>query len=140
MMWVFLCLFFVDTHSTLATSIIAFTIICFMFHDANTLNLLSAIDARNHDVRTSSLMHIDILAETLCLARWECLTFHRLKIAELIMILYFLIIKRLLAAKWFVFAHELHRLKLLFYFLFYVYESGFLALHRTLACFFSEFI
>ena len=70
-----------------------------MLHDVNSLNFLSAIDARYHYVRASSLMHVNILAKTLRFAGRKCLTFHGLVITELVVVLHILIIEDLLTAE-----------------------------------------
>ena len=139
-MRIFLRLFFINAHSTLAASIIALTVISFMLHDVNALNLLSAIDARYHYIRASSLVHIDVLPKTFCFADFEGLTFYGIVFTELVVILHLRVIQNLLAAKLFILASEFHWRKLFLNFFLYVNETRFSALHRTLASFLCKFI
>ena len=139
-MRIFLSFLFIYAHTALAASVISFAFVCLVFHNMHTLDLFTTIYTWNENIWASCLMHFNIFSQTFCFADCESLTLDWLIITELIMVLYLLVAEHLIAAKLLVFTYELHRLKLFLYVLFYVDKPRLLALHRTLPCFFCEFV
>ena len=109
-MRVFLSLFFIDAHPALAASVVSITLVCLMFHYVHTLNHFSTIHTWHEDVWARGLVHLNILPQTLRLANSESLALYWLVIAELIVVLDFLVTEYCITAELFVFTHEFHRL------------------------------
>ena len=133
-------LFFVDGHAALCAGVCAFTLILFVMHDVYALYQLLTVDARNHYVRTCSLMHLYVLAQAFRLARDVGITLHGLVVTVLVMVLHFSIAEDLVTPEVLVRTLELHRIQLLLNFLLDRNEAWFLAHHGTLACLLGELV
>ena len=105
---VLLGLFLINAHSALTAYVCALALLLLVAHDINTHDFLSAVDAGHHDVRTCSLMHFNVFAETLRFAYFEGLALYRLILTVLVMVLDFLIGQYLVTSELLVVAHELH--------------------------------
>ena len=111
-----------------------------MIHYVHSLNHFPTIHTGHKYIWACCLMHFNIFPQTLRLANSESLALYWLVITELIMVLYLHVAEHLIAAKLLVFTYELHRLKLFLHVLLYVDKPRLFALHRTLPCFFCEFV
>ena len=111
-----------------------------MLHYFYPLHLLSTVNARHQNVRTSGFVFIYFPTNALGFARKEGFALDGRVRTVLIVILHFCVGEHCLAAKCVVVAHELHITQLLVYFFFYRDELWVFALHWALSCLFREFV
>jgi hypothetical protein len=107
-MTVGLGLFFHDSHATLCAFVCPLALLLLVLYNFNTLNRLLTVDTRDHDIRTDSLMLIDLFPNTLSLTPRECFTFDRLVLAVCWVRLNLSVAQYLLTAKLRVLTDELH--------------------------------
>jgi len=107
---------FLDGHSAFRTIVSAFTLELLVMYDILPLYILSAINARDRNIRANRLMTLYFFANTFRFAMLVRITFDWSKLAIIVVSSHLLVLQDLCASHCVVSALELHFLQLLLHF------------------------
>jgi len=114
-----LSFFLHDRHPTLAASVSARAVVCFVFHNVHSLYFFATVNAGHQNIRAHCFMLVNFFPNALSFALLKRRALYWCESADLIVLLDLGVGEYLLATQVEVIAHELHVLELLFHFLFY---------------------